>query len=118
MNRHRRLLLRVLSTVAVAALIVGGLLATGRFLRDDLRTRERYQLSIHEIECELPTGENRKDFLTEVHYYGQLPEKLSTLDENLHQKLLEAFAKHPKVAKVQRVIITGPNHVRVDMQFH
>ena len=38
-----------------------------------------------------------------------------TLDRDLPRKLKEAFGKHPRVASVEKVTISAPNHVRVDV---
>jgi hypothetical protein len=110
-----RLLGRILLTGVVAALAVGGILALGHYLRDDLHSNERYQLTINEIECDPPPGQSRSEFIGEVHYYGRLPEKLNVLDADLPERLKTAFAKHPKVERVDKVTITPPKRVRVDL---
>ena len=89
-TRLRGLLARILATAAGAALVVGGIFAVGSALRDDGRFRERCQFSIDEIECASPPGQPREEFLAEVHYYGQLPEKMDALDAGLPEKLRSA----------------------------
>lgn len=117
MNRPNHLILRILITGAAAAIAVGGLLALGQYLRDDLHSSDRYQLSIHDIDCESPPGRSRSDFLSEVHYYGQLPEKLNVLDADFTDTLRKAFAKHPQVKSVEKVTVTAPKNVHVELLF-
>jgi hypothetical protein len=114
---HSTLSLKVFIAGAATAAIVGGILAVGHYLREDLRSRERYQLAVGEIECDSPPGTSREEFLEEVHYYGQLPEKLSVLDADLSEKLTTAFSKHPSVKQVGRVDISAPKRVRVELVF-
>jgi hypothetical protein len=117
MKRVRALSLKVVAAAAATAAIVGGILAAGHYLREDLSSRERYQLTVGEIECDTPPGTSREEFLDEVHYYGQLPEKLSALDADLPEKLTNAFAKHPRVRQVGQVTISAPKRVRVELVF-
>ena len=106
---------RVLITAVTAALVVGGIVYFGSYLRDPPRVSLPHELSINQVECDPPPGLSREAFLTEVHYYGQLPEKLDARDANLPEKLKAAFAKHPKVERIEKVTIEPPNHVRVEV---
>ncbi len=106
---------RVLITAAAAALVVGGIVYLGSYFRDPPRADPSHELSIIQVECEPPAGQTREAFLMEVHYYGQLPEKLDARDASLPEKLKAAFAKHPKVERVEKVTIVPPNRVRVEV---
>lgn len=117
MARYRGMLLRILATICGAALVIGGIIAAGRWLKDDVRNHDRYRFSVRDIQCEPPPGLTREQFLGEVHYYGQLPETMNVVDEDLTPRLREAFGKHPRVNQVMAVHITAPNHVRVELQY-
>jgi hypothetical protein len=112
-----KLLPRVALTIAGAAAVIGGIIAAGAWLRNDARFREQHQFAIVEVECEPPPGQTRGKFLEDVQYYGQLPEKLNTLDADVADRLKAAFAKHPKVERVGQVTIERPNRVRVEVQY-
>ncbi|MCE9532159.1 MAG: hypothetical protein K8T89_13705 [Planctomycetes bacterium] len=112
----RTLLPRILLTAAIASLVVAGVLAVGSWLRDG-PARERSKFSISEVECDPPAGQTREAFLGQVHYYGQLPEKLSTLDADMPDRLRTAFGRHPKVERVGNVAINPPNRVRVEIYY-
>ena len=110
-----KLLARIVLTATGAAAVVAGLFVAADWLRDGLR--ERRSLAISEIDCDPPQGQSREAFLSEVHYYGQLPERVNALDADLPARLKTAFAKHPLVDRVGQVTITAPNRVRVEVVF-
>lgn len=117
MARYRGTLLRVLAAVCGAALVIAGIFAAGRWMKEDVRRDERYRFAVRDIECEPPPGTSREQFLGEVHYYGQLPETMNVLDDDLSPRLREAFGKHPRVERVKQINITAPNRVRVVLEF-
>jgi hypothetical protein len=117
MSRYRGTLLRILATACAAALVIGGIFAAGHWLKDDVRRDQRYRFSVRDVECEPPAGSTREHFLSEVHYYGQLPETMNVLDEDLSPRLREAFGKHPKVKRIKEINITAPNRVRVVVEY-
>jgi hypothetical protein len=117
MSRYRGTLFRILATACGAALVIGGLFAAGRWLKEDVRSHERYRFSVRDIECNPPPEATREQFLNEVHYYGQLPETMNVLDDDLSPRLREAFGKHPKVKEVKQINITAPNRVRVELDY-
>jgi hypothetical protein len=109
---------RVLVALAGAALAVGGVLALGGYLRDTVPARGRHHIAVTDIDCDPPAGKTRTEFLGEVHYYGRLPEQLDAADPALPDRLREAFAKHPKVRRVEKVTVAPPDKVRVDVVYH
>ncbi len=117
MARYRATILRILVTACAAALLIAGIFAAGRWLKDDVRGNERYRFSVRDIECDPPPDSTRAQFLSEVHYYGQLPETMNVLDNDLRARLEAAFAKHPRVERVRQITITAPNRVRVDIDY-
>jgi hypothetical protein len=100
---------RVLATILATAVALGGLIAVGLVVRDSIR--ERYSFAIHDIECQPPPGLTREAFLNEVHYYGQLPERLNTLDADCVERLTRAFERHPRVERVERIDVADRNRV-------
>jgi hypothetical protein len=99
------------------AVILALVLALGRATRDQLRDRDRYTIAFNEIECSPPAGQKREDFLGEVQYLADAPDRLRLLDDDLPARLAEAFARHPWVAKVERVEIVPPRQVRVRLTY-
>ncbi len=110
-----KVLRRIALTTAGAAAVVIALFAIGDRLRDSVR--ERHSLAVSEIDCDPPPNASREQFLGEVHYYGQLTERLNVLDADLPERLKTAFAKHPRVQRVEQVTISAPNHVRVELTY-
>jgi hypothetical protein len=88
--------------VGLAALLVGVIWA-GQEMRERLRDRERYRIAFTDVDCATPPGSSRGDFLTEVQYLSNLPDQLVLIDNDLPQRLSDAFARHPWVEQVERV---------------
>jgi hypothetical protein len=107
----------VVAGLAVAALVVAGVVAVGNVSRDALGPRDRYLLPFAEIEAPAPPGMNPTEFLDEVRYLGPYPEKLNVLDPGLPDMLREAFSKHRRVKSVEKVSILPPKRVRVALTF-
>jgi hypothetical protein len=84
-------------------LLFSGLLSLAVYLRHQLRPLDLYSLRFERIDCPDPPGRKHQEFLGEVRYLGQLPEKLTILDENTVQRVAGAFGKHPWVERVIRV---------------
>jgi hypothetical protein len=110
-------LARVLIALAGAALVVIGLIAVGSMAREGLSPQERYLIPFAEIDSPAPPGQTLGDFLAEVRYLSEMPERISLLDTELADKLGAAFARHPKVERVVAVSVTPPRHVHVELQF-
>lgn len=104
--------LRALVAVLAVAVLLGGLIAAGRLLRDRLRPLDRYTVPVGEIDCPAPPGLARADFLAEVQYLARLPDRVELLDDELPARLTGAFAHHPWVEKVEGVQV-GPGRVSV-----
>jgi hypothetical protein len=109
--------LKTLLLVLAVGLALGGIVLGGRLALDSLREEERYTLPLAAVECDPPPGLSRADFLDEVEYYGTLPRRLHLLDEGLPARLAEGFAKHPWVAKVEKVEVLPPSEVRVQLAY-
>jgi hypothetical protein len=101
--------LKALATLAAAALLLAGLVVLGRQALAQLYSHERYLFPFADIGCQPPPHLKRPQFLDEVQYVSGVPDTLHLLDEDLPRRLAEAFAKHPWVERVERVLI-GPGH--------
>jgi hypothetical protein len=111
----RRWLWQALAVILLAAALLAGLIALGRWGLAELRGRERYAVRFANIACTPPPGMTRSEFLDEVQYLSRLPDRLGLLDEDLTQKLTAAFARHPWVEKVQDVVLQPPRHIDVKL---
>ena len=103
--------------VVGAATLLAGLVLAGRMLRERLQSSDRYQVQFRHIECPVPAGVDRDQFLGEVRYYGEFPEVLSLLDESLPDKLRAAFARHAWVERVERIEIQPGSRVVVRLEY-
>jgi hypothetical protein len=110
----RAWLFKAALVLIVVAAILGGLIWAGHWGSEHLRGRTRYDLPFTAIECEPPAGMDRSAFLDEVRYYARsVPEQLHLLDDDLRQRLHDAFAAHPWVERVASVEITPPKRIVV-----
>ncbi len=110
----RRQLIIAGFTVLACGIVLGLLMVVAQVTRLSLMTAERYLLPVRAIDTAIPPGQDREAFLAEVRYYGQLPDPLPLLDQDLPKRLEQAFARHPWVEEVKQVQI-GPGrriHVR------
>ncbi len=116
-NATRRPIVRAGIAAVGAAALLGGLIYAGRLMRDSLRGDDRYQFPLQQIECPSPPSMDREQFLSEVRYYSELPETVSLLDENLRQRLTEAFRRHAWVERVDGVEISSSRRIQVKLTF-
>lgn len=112
-----RRILKVLAPLVGVALLLLGVIALGRMAWDQLRERERFQVSFSDIECTPPPRQGRIEFLDEVQYLSAMPQKLRFLDDDLAERLSRAFARHPLVAQVKRVELIAPRQVVVRLVY-
>ena len=103
----RAWLIQTLAPLASAGLLVAGVVMLGRLAADDLRQHERYALAFDEVRCETPPGMRREEFLREVQYEAELPDRLDRFDAALVSRLRAAFLRHPWVEKVERIEISA-----------
>jgi hypothetical protein len=101
----------------VAALLLSGLLWLGQWTREQLRDQARFQVAFADIACSPPPGVGRGDFLDEVLYYGDGPERFSILEDGLAVKLEHVFARHPWVERVDKVEVQPPSTVHVSLTY-
>jgi hypothetical protein len=115
--RWPRRLIQVALGLLVCGLIVGGVVAVGNVARQSLGPQDRYAVPFAQIECPVPSGEGKAQFLEEVQYIGSFPDTLNVLDPALPEKLREAFARHKRVQKVIRVQVLTPKRIVVELAF-
>lgn len=113
----RRWIVALAGPVIGVILVVLGLGGLDWFLRARLRNHPRFTASIFDIDCPTPASMARDQFLSEVADFGRLSNPLQILDDNLKARLEEAFAKHPWVAKVDRVEIADNQVIRIHLTF-
>jgi hypothetical protein len=110
-------LTQIVAGLAVTALVVAGVVAVGNAARNALGPHDRYLLPFADVEAPAPPGMDRAEFLDEVRYLGPYPEKLNVLDPGLPELVREAFSRHRRVARVDKVQILPPKRVRVELTF-
>jgi hypothetical protein len=113
----RRRALKLTALLAVLALFLGGLLVLGKLAGERLAAGDRYVISFADIECAPSPPGARAEFLDEVQYLAGLPDRVRLLDADLGDRLAEAFARHPRVEKVDRVEVVPPRRVRLHLVF-
>src|SRR5262245_42491859 len=113
----RAWLVQTVAPLAFAAFVVAGVVALGRAAHDDLRKHERYALTFDEVHCEPPPGMGREEFLREVQYEAELPDRLDRFDASLGPRLRGAIERHPWVETVERVEVPAAGPVRVELTF-
>lgn len=116
-RRWPRWLAQVVMGLALSALVIGGVVAVGNAARSAILPNDRYRIAFQDIECAAPPGKTRAEFLGEVQYLGRFPDAMQALDPALPGRLKEAFAGHPRVASVDKVVIAPPNRVRIELTF-
>jgi hypothetical protein len=98
-----------------AALALLGLAALGRLASASVRQQVRYGSTFGQVCCQPPLGLGRHEFLREVQYEADLPDRLDLADTALSCRLRNAFAQHPWVEEVERIEVRPgqPVHVRL-----
>lgn len=108
---------RCLLLAAVLALLLAVLVWVSHATRQGILFSERYTVPFTGIDCAAPPQQDHTVFLAEVQYLSDLPDRLPLLDDGLPRRLADAFAKHPWVAKVERVEITPQRQIHVALVF-
>jgi hypothetical protein len=112
----RPYLIRQGAVLAAGLLVLLGWAWLGRRAGDDLRDSGRTALVFADTECDTPPGMSRGEFLTEVQYLGELPDRIPAPDAGLPARLAAAFSLHPWVAHVER-IEASPGPLRAKLTF-
>jgi hypothetical protein len=113
----RKRLLQMLAALGAAVLLLLGVVVAGRATREWLRQQDRAAIAFAAIDCEPPPRMPRAEFLDEVQYLASFPDQIRLLDDDLAERLADAFARHPWVEKVERVEIVPLQQVRVRLTY-
>jgi hypothetical protein len=113
----RRWTVQFAGLLIAVGLLLSGVLWLGSYAREQLRQHERFQIAFTDIDCIPPAPLGRSEFLDEVRYHAQMPERLAIFQEGLSDRLTEGFARHPWVARVEKVEISPPHTVRVTLAY-
>jgi hypothetical protein len=87
------------------------------YVRNEVPWREDYVLRAENVVLSQPPPWIRSDIKSEVLRDASLDQPLSLLDENLTQRVFEAFPLHPWIARVERVTKHFPAKVTVDVVY-
>ena len=96
---------------------LSGVVAVGQQSRNYLHRQDHYRVAFRDIDCAMPEGLTRDEFLGEVQYVASWPDDVGLLEDHLATRLQLAFAAHPWVETVRRVEVTPDRRVRVDLTF-
>src|SRR5205823_3327632 len=96
-RRLRRWLLQFLAAVLGCGLLVAGMAWLVPVVREMIQGGERHQAAFADIECNPPSPLTRGEFLDDVQFYSELPDRFSVLEPGLESKLQAGFARHPWV---------------------
>src|SRR5438876_3977936 len=109
----RAWLVQTVTPLALVTLVVAGVVVLGGEAADDLRKYDRYSLAFDEVRCEPPPGLRREEFLREVQYEAELPDRLDRFDRSLAPRLRVAFLRHPWVEGLERIEVSTAGTIRV-----
>jgi len=113
---NERTSIRAWVVTLVAGLSLLAVFVAGNLTREAVRHWDRYTVAFSDIDCEPPPGQERLGFLAEVQYLSGMPQRLSVLDEDLGARLADAFARHPRVEKVEEVVISPKCELHVRLR--
>jgi hypothetical protein len=117
MPRKRLNIWRGLVLVLGLAVFFIAIRILGNFTRESVRGSTRYTVAFSSIDCPAPPAQSRAEFLAEVQYLAGVGDRVQLLDQDLPARLAVAFARHPWVKKVERVTITSPPGMRVEVVY-
>jgi hypothetical protein len=115
-SRVGRWLLRSLALLAAVTAFVGGLIWLSHWSLVHVDPA-RYLVPLADLDCNVPDGMERAEFLGQIHYHNPQLESLSVVDADLPAQLAQAFERHPWVEKVDSVSVTAPRNIAVRLTF-
>ncbi len=108
---------RAILAIAVVAAVFFGSRLLWRMVREHVETRPEYQAAVDNIQITPLPAWIHTDVKTEVIRDAGLPAELSILDDRLIDRLKQAFALHPWIARVDKVERSYPNHIQVEVVY-
>lgn len=116
-RRSRQLTARLLAVGLAMAAIASGGYALWSAVRPRVLGAPQYTVTLEAVRVTAPPAWIRSDVKGEVVRDINLAGPVSVLDEDLGERFYEAFAAHPWVAKVVRVMKRPPAGVDVDLVY-
>jgi hypothetical protein len=110
-------LLQALAPIVAGLLLLLGVVAAGRWARGRLQQQDSFSVAFADIDCVPPEGLSREDFLGEVQFLADYPDRLPLLDPSLPDRLARAFAAHPWVEEVKHVEVLRDRGVWVELEY-
>ena len=107
----------LLGTLALVGLFVGGWWLAWQAVAPQLLRSARYQLRPEQVEITPLPRWIHTDLRAEVFHTLAFDRSQSILDDALAQRIHDAFALHPWVARVQRVAKLPPARIKVDLEY-
>jgi cell division septal protein FtsQ len=101
----------------ILAVFSGSWYAVWRSIGLDVLTSKPYWLGRKNVEVTPPPAWIHRDIRGEVFRDASLDGPLSIMDDDLAQRIADAFSLHPWVAEVRRVVKCYPAGVRVDLAY-
>src|SRR3954447_19141866 len=89
-----RWLAQFLLPLAAGGALLAAVLVLGEHALHRLTVQGRYQVRFADVDCPAPPGLSRQEFLGQVQYLADLPDRLDRLDPRLGERLHAAFAAH------------------------
>lgn len=99
------------------AVFFAAVLALGKYTREGIRDSDRFAAVFTQVDCSPPPNQSVAEFLAEVQYLSELPDRLPILDKDLPDNLAAAFRRHPWVLKVEGVTVLPSRRLEVRLKF-
>lgn len=110
--------LRLLLIIAVGGGgLAGGAYALWQSVRPHVLHAPHYQITLDNVAITPPPEWIRADIKAEAIRSAEVDGSLSVLDEDLAQRVHQAFAAHPWVAEVRRVAKLAPARLEVELEY-
>ncbi len=95
--------------LALIAAFLGGFALFNRWGTEQLREDPRFQISFRDLQCDVPPGMTREEFLEEIQYLSRFPDKIFILAPQVKEQIRKAFQLHPWVLEVRDILESAKN---------
>jgi hypothetical protein len=107
----------VIVTLLITAVFVGIWWGAWQWLGPEVLSSPRYLVNLNDVELTPLPAWIHTDVRAEAFRNLTFVRSPSVLDEQLAQRVADAFALHPWVAKVRRVTKLAPARIRIDIEY-
>jgi len=107
----------ILGTLVLAGLLVGAWYFVWGMVADDVLRSSQYLVRPENVQITPLPGWIHSDLRAEVYRTAAPDGPLSALDDNLVQRIADAFSLHPWVAQVRRVTKQAGPRVKVELEY-